>query len=352
MQKLLFLAPYPKDNTIQDGYFQRIKNIDNLFIDVKREYLQISVRLSIKDEVYCSDNVEVYNLNIFRNFFKILKIIRNSTHIYIHSIYRYFPAYIFFKKEQFIILDYHGIVPEEILFFGKRIKSFFYNLVERNAINRVNKIVVVTYAMKDFIINKYKNKTIDFIYYPIVTKNVLSQNPKGEIKKQDDEVVFVYSGNCQKWQRIDSIIDFINLHSNIHYTFYLLTRDKDNMRTIVNKKLHKDNKSKIVIETVSPEKLCEYYSIANYGFLIRDHHPLNLVANPTKMLEYMYYNLRIVVDLVEIGDYRNYDYVRFDSEEISIIPEKSTINKEIALKLLNSRNDDLRKCVLGYKKDR
>ena len=345
MKNILFFAPYPTEDTIQDGYTQRIKNIDNLFIDCNRTYLEISYRLKNKDNVIRKENIIIYQLNIFRNLFKIINIIKKHKYIYIHSIYRFFPLCLFFSKRQKVTLDFHGIIPEEKDFSGDKKGAKFYSKIEKKAINRVNNIVVVTHSMEKYIKTKYPEYKNDFIYFPIISKNVLKSEIKGEIKKNPDEIVFVYSGNCQKWQRIMDVMDFINKHGESNYTYYLLTLEVDKMTALVNDNITKNVRSKIIIKTVKPENLCEYYEIADYGFLIRDNSPVNIVANPTKMMEYMFYNLKLIVDFTDIGDYKNYDYIKYNTNEI-IVPGKSLINKKIALDIMNQKTDSLKDIVL------
>ena len=285
MEKILFLAPYPNEENIKDGYIQRIKNIDNLFLNCKRCYLLISLKTNIKDEEYNDNNVDVLKLNLFRNFKKIKNIISGYNKIYIHSIYRYFPACLFFTNNQEITLDFHGIVPEELSFSGNKFKSLFYQKIEKDAFKRINNVICVTYSMIDFLKKKYKKaNNVHYFYYPIIAKNTLINSTTDNIKKEENEIVFVYSGNCQKWQRIQDIVKFMNNHDNKSYTYYFLTLNQNEMRSIITKTLKKDFKSKIIYDTVNPSELHKYYNIADYGFLIRDDHPLNRVANPTKML--------------------------------------------------------------------
>lgn len=343
MKSILFITTYPNDENSKDGYVQRVKNIDNLFVDIHRIYIVISIKPWIKDEEWERNNVTFYKLNLFRNFMKIKKIIQSVSHIYIHSIYRFFPECLFFRNNQIITLDFHGIVPEEVAFSGKKIKSYFYSMIERKAIKCVDNIVCVTHAMENYIRQKYPKAKNKFIYYPIVSKNVFIDN-KDIVSESTDKVVFVYSGNCQKWQRIEDIVKFINNNNYTNYRFIFLTLNQEEMKKIVYSKLTKDFCGEIEFDTVAPEELYKYYIKADYGFLIRDDHPLNRVANPTKMLEYMYYGITPIVDLINIGDYQDYDYVKYDYIG-ELKKGKSLRNRNISIEYLTQSYLNIRNII-------
>lgn len=346
MKKIVFLAPYPTDENIQDGYFQRVKNIDNVFLSEERVYLYISYKKRIKEYHLENENLSVYALNFFTSIKKIRNLINSCQYVYCHSIYRFFPAYLFFNKKQIVILDFHGIVPEELDYSGKKIASKFFAFIEKKAIKRVNKIVVVTHAMQNYIGKKYNPSNIQFIFYPIITKNVINNQNNALEKKDNNEITFVYSGNCQPWQRVKDVIYFMNNHNFENYTYYILTLDIEKINILLQEELVKDFKGKIIIKTVLPSELGQYYSIADYGFLIRDAHPLNYVANPTKAMEYLFYGLKLIVDTVDIGDYKGFEYIKYDDNNIICKKGKSEKNKELALNILNQNNDNLYEMVL------
>jgi hypothetical protein len=54
--------------------------------------------------------------------------------------------------------------------------------------------------------------------------------------------------------------------------------------------------------------LAAEYSAADFGFIVRDKSPVNGVACPTKLIEYLCYGVIPIVELVEIGDFAAYGY--------------------------------------------
>lgn len=344
MENILFLASYPTEETIKDGYYQRIKNIDNLFLNMKRIYLSIHINPKHKKLVKCKDDIEIYELNFFWDFKLISKIIKKSNKIYIHSIYKYFPAYFFFQKNQRLTLDFHGIVPEEMLFSGHRLLSFFLSKIEKKAFKRVNNVVVVTYAMKKYLQEKYKYSNVNYIFYPIISKNVLSDDNEPIV---NDKITFVYAGNCQKWQRIEDIAFFIKNHDSSNYCYYLLTLNVEEMKQEIFKVVSNDHSSEIIIKSVMPKELKDFYKKGDYAFMIRDDHPLNKVANPTKMMEYLFYGMNLIVDFENIGDYKDYDFIKINDSTFIPKKGKSEKNKKVALDVLNQEVDDLKSIVIS-----
>lgn len=341
---LVFIAPYPTDNNIQDGYYQRIKNIDNEFTDLSRIYILIT-RSKFKKKIKKYGNVTFYELNLFLHFFKIWNITKKAKYIYVHSILRYAYFRFFDRTKAKIFLDFHGTVPEESLYKGNKKEYKYYNRIEKRAVSRANAIVFVSDAMRDFVTKKYPSINIVSIYKPIIAKNVINYPPH-QIKENipNNNVVFLYSGGTQKWQNIDKIFEFIKTTIQPNFTYVFLTLD-----TILIKEKAKENNiplEQIIIKTVKPEELASYYKIANYGFLIRDDHILNRVANPTKMLEYLYFGIIPIVDLLEIGDYCNYDYIKYTDTQNHFNSKKSEKNSIIANSFLNKEILSIRELLL------
>ena len=172
-KEILFLAPFPTRNNIKDGMMSRVKAIDSIFMNVDRTYLTVSLR-NFKKSLHLNGNVEVYNLNIIFHFFKIISLIRTHRHMYSHSIYflsllcpmlRLTPNY--------VILDIHGVVPEEELYFQNRsVRFIYYSFIERIIFKHLRYAICVTNAMKLHYHNKYPNFKGEFFIFSIMPANL------------------------------------------------------------------------------------------------------------------------------------------------------------------------------------
>lgn len=345
MKKMLFLAPYPCDKTLQEGYDQRVKNIDLLFHEIKRVYLYIYIKGNQSEVVNINDNCEYIKLHLLFDYFKIKKLIKTFDIVYIHSIYQLRFALPFLSKNQQITLDFHGVIPEELAYNSRFFSSKLYSFLEWIASRNFTNIVFVTKSMLNYFDKKYSKSLVKKIYYPIITKNVLNKKDIITIDGiEKNDIIFIYSGNAQSWQRLDKVVDFIKNTKKDNYTYIFLTRDVEQIKKQI--QVCNIESSKIYIKTVLPSELASYYEISNYGFLIRDDHVLNRVANPTKMLEYLYFGITPIVDLVDIGDYTNYDFVKYIDYDYQFKKTKSKKNILLSEEYMRFHGEDLYNIIL------
>lgn len=335
MEKILFIGEYPNLGNAKDGAIQRIKNVDDIFNNSKRLYLNISFRKNFTPEIFEVNNqVCLKKLNYFIHSNKIKNICNEYKYIYIHSIYNYLKIKRFLNRNQIVILDVHGVVPEELHYNNQFLKSLIFNRVEKQAFKRSNYQIFVTNEMKNHFIKKYDN--VNGIIYPILPSNLVRKELNiSKIKKSlginSDEVIFIYSGNTHKWQNIDLMLESIDKLNNPKYKYIILSKDIE----IIKQKLDKYNinKEQIILDSVQPEELSKYYEIANYGFVLRDEHILNNVACPTKLVEYMFYGIIPIVKSENIGDFKKYgyEYISFKDLNNELLNKKSEKNSSIIM---------------------
>ncbi len=323
---MLFIAKYPHDGNIKEGMSQRILAIDNHFENISRTYLFISYKFFLKKKkIYINDNVLQYNLSLFVHFPYIIKLLMKCKTIYIHSMLNgiYVTPFLKFLNNKKIIIDVHGIVPEEEALKQKMIRARLYNIAEREIFKYVKIVLTVTDKMTEFYRSKYKDQNlIKYITYPIIPRNILSTSKKDifDFNEQyvldEDKTIVLYSGNTQEWQNIEIMVGIIkkNLHENIYYV--ILTGEVEKMREMFLKQgVDSQVNENIIIKSVLPNQLEEEYRRANYGFILRDDIDVNKVACPTKMTEYLFYGIIPIVKSYHIGDFasHSYDCVPYES---------------------------------------
>lgn len=331
MTEILFVAVFPEDKNIKDGMIRRIKEIDKKFEEVRRTYLEINFFSNPKIKYEEKENLEIHRLNFFIDYFKIKKILKSSKKIYLHSIVNYVRILLFPFVSGEIILDVHGAGVEEMKFYNKNIKSFILKFIEKKLFKRLNKAIFVSNQMKRFYINKYpfiKNKKL--LVYPIMNFDRINIKIR---EKEEKETVFIYSGNLQKWQNIDLMLEKIKEIENDNYKYIFLTNETEELK----RKIEKIGLINYMVDSVLPEELGKFYEIAHYGFILRDEHILNKVANPTKLGEYMEYGIIPIVKYDEIGDYKDYGYEYLSIENLSknLLPKKSLKNQKIIKDIKN-----------------
>lgn len=346
-KKILVFAVYPSEKNIKDGMIQRIKAIDNELSGFFRVYIDLSWRRFFKlyHEVKEEDMVEVYQLNLFVHFWILLKLLRSTHDIYVHSICNFFNLVWFPLKKYNIVLDVHGVVPEEQKFAGKWWRSFLYELVEKRIFREAKTFIYVSEEMKNFYYTKYpdvanKKNFVKPIFSSNAFASIVNEDVvklKNELGISEKDVVFVYSGGVQKYQNLNLIIEDMFSRRNENAFFLILTGYPDVVENVF-KCYPKYKEIRYVVRSVSPKELPLYYTISHYGYLLRDEHILNQVASPTKMVEYLYYGLMPIVKSEKVGDpYRmGYEYVDYRDHSLRLSQQKSKINKEIAVKMIQA----------------
>ena len=350
MNKILVLSNYPTGALLKDGMFQRVKAIDGELSEFQRVYLSVSLNKNwIGTHKKIDESVELYKLNIAVHFLFIIYLFCKSHTIYIHSVYNfYLLSFLPFQKKD-ATFDLHGTAPEETLFMGYPIWAKIYGKGEKIAFDKCSNFIYVSEEMKDYYIRKYPiAQSKKHFVKPIFPSNAFVsvsedcvKNRKEKLGIKNEDVVFIYSGNLQKWQNVELMMDRISQVNDSHMFFIFLTGDIEGMKKMADAKFA-DNNIRYVIESVTPEELGEYYAVANYGFILRDEHILNQVASPTKLTEYLFYGLTPIVKFEKLGDaYRyGYDFVRYDADLSKLERIKSEKNREIAKMMLNKNRKE------------
>lgn len=343
MKDILIFADYPTEANIKDGMYQRIAAIDKEFNGWHKTYVLVSIKRNFKSshEVLENGELEIYKLNILTSYLRIKSVINKHNNIYIHSLHNYVKINMFSLDKKNVTIDLHGTVPEEMAFNGHKTLAKLFDRLERKLMKQVTNLIYVSEEMKDFYNSKYpfiKNKVN--LVKPIYSTNAL----KAPIKEECDELrkelninsndtVFIYSGGIQKWQNIELTLESMSKLHNSNYQFIILSGKPKVIKEIIREKGY--NFKRLIIRTVDPSELSNYYAISHYGYMLRDNTTLNRVAAPTKLIEYLYFGLTPIVKYERVGDaYRyGYEYKRFDQDLTNLPPVKSEKNKTIAKKL-------------------
>lgn len=357
MKNILFLAPYPNKQNEKDGMISRVKYIDNMFKDKERNYLCVHLKNGI-NKIDNQGLVTACDLNIFPYMWKILNLLKRSDFIYCHSVYSasFVWFLLIFCKRPKIVLDIHGVVPEEEQYRGRKFRALYLRFVEWFLFHRIKVAICVTKAMENEYRVKYKWAKCKFLIYGIVPVNLC--NDRYDVKLGDyhsDKIEIIYSGGVQKWQNINLMLNTIkqNLFSNVHYT--ILTGDMEFVKQKA--KLLGIKERDLLVTSCEPSELSSYYAKAHYAFILRDDNIVNRVANPTKLIEYLFYGLTPIVLSPWIGDYvdMGYDYIRVENfSSAKLRATKSENNRKIALALLEKNRQidfvDFLLSSIGYSK--
>ena len=308
-QAICVFAPmYNKENE-KDGYIQRIKAIDNTVLkQMCRIYLYdegidcVKMRFSFIDDLH---GYIVFNSHNYKHLNEIIRLVKECGVTYTHSILRFIEDrtskqlwQIFEQDNVKHFWDMHGAVPEEYELSGSELGSQLANNIELFMANRVDCIVVVTEAMGKHIKQKYPSMKAEIIVVPILNRELL--NPVA-CEKQDLKrgISIVYAGGTQPWQNIPLMQNIISdTYQLYHYKMFVPVPEEF---MSLWKDYHED--MDIVVESMSPEDLYKEYETCDFGFVLRDASPVNYVACPTKIIEYLRFGIIPVLKTTEIGDF-------------------------------------------------
>lgn len=299
---ILFLAPFYNENYLKDGYYRRIKAIDDIW---GHDFLKIYVAPTsyVLDQVnyqsFLDSSHIVLNLD-FENSeqIKLLELLANmSDLLYYHSIA--FLNEITLYTNTLQILDLHGSVPEELALMGYREQAKLGNEKERAALEKVDYVIVVSHAMSKHLQRKYPESKVKYITLPIVDSYItqIGRNQKPKPLKNGKQNV-IYVGGLQKWQMIPKMQSLINKTYEL-YNYQILVPSPGDFINYW-KGSEPPNLSVSSGDQEEVEKLCDK---AHYGLLLRENIVVNRVSCPTKLIEYLAYGVVPVLISKTIGDF-------------------------------------------------
>lgn len=318
---IVFLSHYPEDVTdVRDGMSQRIAAIDSIFRDVERVYLSIDFRRNKRHRVRTNGRVRVDSLNWFLHHGYIVQCLRRARWVYAHSLHNAIYALPYFKYlRDKLIVDLHGIVPEETLFLGKPNWARVLGLVERSAINNSRLIVVVTQRMADHLLRKYSGRInpariflLPNVEFGQETTQRLSSEPR-----MPDKVRLIYAGTVGNWQKTDLMLQTLDritsLHPRLTASLYVhqasVTQLQEGlMRLGLN--------GRVIVGSLRHNEILKEYAKMDAGFVLRDDILLNQVAMPTKLAEYMSHGVVPIVLSPDLGDFMRWGYRYLTIEDL------------------------------------
>ncbi len=300
---VLFIGPAPTQENERDGMIQRVIAIDRRFSDVSRKFLVISFRKHLSRKVVRhSELLEYEYLNAFIHVHRILKNAREASAVYVHSCYfviRCLAIYFLFKN---VITDLHGLVPEESKMSELGAEALIYSWVERLAVRRSAALIFVTDAMRDYFMHKYPG-----IKAKLFTVPIFSDLPPAPPSAKRDLQRVIYGGGLQTWQCVEETLDIVSRVDGKKWNFLFLTPQVDELRRACEER----SISNVEIRSAGRSELPLEYATASFGFILREHSIVNIVACPTKLIEYLHFGVIPIVSETSIGDFEasGYQYI-------------------------------------------
>jgi len=345
--------PYPERE--RDGYYQRIRSIDTLFYKKWRIYID---RGNLQDRNFWYDTpaerVLVLRVgndqenNKLSRFFLGISLLRSRL-VYFHSVFAVAGVEAVLKLPWIKkIIDVHGVVPEEFHYQEDLQNSRYFNEVEKTALYYADYIVVVSEAMRQHLESKYHgNLHGKYIYLPIIQDIPIAHSVN---KVVYNAPIIVYAGGIQKWQQVPRMIDAI-VKTSDRYQYRFYCSDPESVLRMLPEKLRYS--PSIKIDSKPPEEMMKAYEECHYGFILREEIIVNLVACPTKLMEYLASGIVPIVDSENIGDFKELGmkFVRLNDLLSFRLPDEFTrrdmvkANFDVYFKLLKKYKDGVQELL-------
>lgn len=303
-KSIVIIAPYFTEERLKDGYYKRVKAVDELFKDYYKVYITYEIEgTSIIFEEHSERNTTVirYLPGSKKQLIITYLLMLASGRIYCHSVWQVKTK--FFKLPRVkVYVDVHGVVPEEETLDGRYEDAQMYGDIEEKTVQKAECLICVTNKIKEHLQekygNKFKAKTIVMPIFDMTLSEYDVEVPK-EKPFIGNKPVVIYAGGIMKWQKIELMQESIN--SNIDRANYMIfcPKPKEFWDTWTYPK-----SKNLVVGTKSYKDLCkDVYVKAHYGYVLRDDITVNNVACPTKIADYFKYRIIPIVLSPKIGDF-------------------------------------------------
>jgi glycosyltransferase involved in cell wall biosynthesis len=207
-----------------------------------------------------------------------------------------------------VVFDLPAIYCEEIAMrHGYGPRYHLTRILEKKAIMTAGRISGVSNQLKHYV-QRWTGRD-DMIVIPCCyneKKFYFSRDCRNQIRGEygfrPDDIVVCYCGGLSEWQRAEDIVKLctqISLRKE-NFKFLFLTQELDRLRSmLVDFGLQE---AEYRIRSCLPGEVPAYLSAADCGIIMRDDVPVNNVASPIKIGEYLGCGLPVILTK-GIGDY-------------------------------------------------
>lgn len=216
-----------------------------------------------------------------------LRALRSARYVLCATVWHVlFARLLVFGSEGRIIYWVQGLLPEEsYMRHQSKLRWILLRVIEYLSFRCAFAIVYVSPGMQSFYERRYRFAAMkEAVNVPCTSDLVMS---KASVRKAN---AYCYLGGMATWQRFDIVVQLMNVvlrHTpNAHFS--VATPDVDLCKSILCKHASMDLLERTrVVRLDSKGAVAEFLSAQEFGFLIRDDNPVNNVASPIKLAEYM-----------------------------------------------------------------
>lgn len=202
------------------------------------------------------------------------------------------------------VADFHGAVPEETEYRRQQLTTTsraprWFHQHEARSVRACDAYLVVSTGMIGHLRAKLgEGASTAKAFVLDVKSSARFTHATAFVTRQDygianDEIVIVYSGGTQAYQRLPAMAGFVaTLGAHVERVrFVVFTAEPEVARQQLGPLA---NASGTIIARVAPSELHAHLKIADFGIIFRDDHVINRVASPTKIWEYLLSGLHVI----------------------------------------------------------
>ena len=322
MNKILHLVF--SDISKDTGFSQRIRRQkEYIFSKLNVDLGTLNIVSNNEVEILCEykdklnkigmKNVEVYQMGgikIFKPLLAFIKVLKKArkydtvyTETHLSSIFWLIASLVSSRKIKWVV-DVHGVAPEERYDNGSysvlnEIKFRLNKLFEKKYLKKAKHIIVVSQNLKEHYVNEYSIEPSKIIIVPnciyatsndvYITKE--ESNKSTQIKETlapSGETLYIYAGGVGVYHKVDSIVKWFDEKIIDNSKLILLIpKSYKSVDTI-------DSNERVEIFQVEHSDVRAYLLASDFGIIFRDDKLLNIVADPTKVPEYLAAGIRII----------------------------------------------------------
>lgn len=341
-KSIVIVAPYFTEERLKDGYYKRVKAVDELFKDYFKVYVTYeNDGTSLKFEEHENNTIVVRYLPGSRKQKILVALLMIAAkRIYCHSTWQVNKKYFKLPGVK-VYVDVHGVVPEEETLYGRYEAAQMYGDIEEATVQKAECLICVTNKIKEHLQMKYgkrfKAKTIVMPIFDTSLSQYDIDIPKNK-EYVDNKPTVIYAGGIMKWQKIELMQESINkCIANANYMIFC-PNPKEFWETW-NYPKYKN----LIVGSKSYKDLCrDVYSKAHYGYVLRDDITVNNVACPTKIADYFKYRIVPIVSSPKIGDFIDLGMKYITLEDFN---NGNLLSKEELKKIADNNEEVLKKYV-------
>ena len=311
--RIAVVAPFPHPHLTLEGWMTRIASVDALLAGTPRIYLHFSEQhadaaCTIRE--HDAERAEVLLTPGGSSSSAFVSGLAETVDaFYVHTLHlaEHVLPWLHTGK---VHVDIHGVTPEEEELLGRSHLRARYEAVEQAVLRDAACCIGVSRAMTEHYAAKYPSIQPRWLTLPVVP-GFRAAVPPGRLPADDGRPVALYSGAVQAWQNLDAMLALAGAAGDaVEFRFY------SHEPEVIRRRIGELGLTCApLVDCCSRDDLPAAYEAADLGLILRDDSPVNRVACPTKLAEYLCFGLIPVVRSPRLGDFQALGYAYVTEEE-------------------------------------